>query len=265
MLKTLTRYYAIWLLFGKMSLQLSFVNRYTLLFFLVAKLVRYATMLLFLFVIRQNVNSVAGYSVDQMIVFLLVYQTIDSSAQIFFRGVYEFGEKIRSGSLDFDLLKPVSSLFRSLLGNPDINDVLFIIPTFILNVIIISHLDLHIGIGNIAWFFFLLLNGLLIAAAFHIFVLAAAVLIVEVDNVVWLYRDLSRLGQVPVTLHLEAIRWILLFIVPVGIMMTVPAEALLGLPTTINWVLIPVVTLGFVGASLLAWKKALRHYTGASS
>lgn len=265
MLRTIKRYYKIWLLFGLMSLQLSFVNRYTLLFFLFAKLVRYATMLLFLFVLRQNVNTVAGYSVDQMIVFLLVYQTVDTSAQIFFRGVYDFGEKIRSGTFDFELLKPISSLFRGLLGNPDINDILFAIPTFLLNIFIISRLDLQIGMGNIGWFFFLLCNGLLIAAAFHIFVLAAAVLIVDVDNVVWLYRDISRLGQVPITLHVEAIRWILLFVVPVGVMMSIPAEALLGLPTTINWMLIPVVTLGFVGASLFAWRQALRRYTGASS
>lgn len=265
MLHTLSRYYKIWLLFGKMSLQLSFVNRGTLLFFFIAKMVRYLSMLIVLFVLRNNITAIAQYTVDQMIVFFLVYQTVDSFAQIFFRGVYEFGEKIRTGNLDFDLLKPVHSLFRALLGNPDVNDVLFTIPTFLLNIFIISHLDLQIGMGNIGWFLFLFLNGLLLAAAFHICVLSLTVMVVEVDNIIWLYRDLSRLGQIPVSLHLEIVRWLLIFVIPVGVMMTVPAEALLGLQTSVQWFLIPVITLGFVGVSLLAWRTALRRYTGASS
>lgn len=265
MINRLRQYFHIWLQYGKISLQLSFINRFTLVFFFVGKVVRYGMTLLLLWLLRANVAGVGPYSVDQMIVFFLVYQTIDTLSQMAYRGVYEFGNKIRSGEFDFDLLKPINPLFRSLLGNPDINDVLFAVPTILLNIYIISNLHLSIELTNIGLFLLLLINGFVIATAFHMLVLATAIFVVDVDNIVWFYRDISRLGQIPVGLHLEFVRFILLFIIPVAAMMTVPAQALLGLtPSLAIWTTLLIGALS-IGISYLLWKWALKKYTGASS
>src|SRR5690606_14692655 len=112
-------------------------------------------------------------------------------------GVYEFGSKVKSGSLDFELTKPFSPLFRALLGSPDINDIALFIPMTALNIYIISQLGIEFSMGSILLFGLLFLNGFFIATAFHIFVLALGILTTEIENAIFLYRDVGKQGQFP--------------------------------------------------------------------
>lgn len=263
-MKKLHLYLQVWLQFGKMSLQLSFVNSYTLFFFFIGKLLRYAMMLLVLVILRNNTQAVGSYSVDQMIVFFLVFQTVDVFTQMIFREVYEFSRLIRTGSFDYELLKPINPIFRALLGNPDFNDVIYAITTLFINFFIITQLDVQITAQSIFLFCLLIINSIIISASFHIIVLTLAIFVVEIDSAVWLYRDISRLGQIPLNLHFLPVR-ALLYLIPIGAMITVPAEVLLGLKPSLGVLLTFIIGFLSLGTTLLIWKKALAHYTSASS
>lgn len=265
LLQQLRRYLRIWLLFGRMSLQISFVNRGTIIFFFLGKGLRYGMMLLLLWTLSRGITQVGEYSLAQLTIFFLVFQSIDTLSQLIFRGVYEFGSQVKSGDFDFALCKPVNPLFRALLGTPDINDLLFVIPTLALNLYILSQLPIQFSAGNIFMFFFLLINSFIIASAFHIIVLALGILIVEIDNTIMMYRDVARLAQIPVSLYPRFIQFALFSLVPVGLMMTIPSQVLIGLTPTVAipaTILLGVCTLA---ASLLVWRKALQKYTSASS
>ncbi len=264
-LQTLGRYTRIWLLFGRASLQIAFVNRGTIIFFFLGKFLRYAMMLLLLFTLSTAIEQIGPYSVPQLAIFFLVYQTIDTVSQMIFRGVYEFGEKIKSGDFDFDLCQPLNPLFRALFGRPDINDLLFVIPTLIINVVIAARLPIQFSIGNVNMFGLLLVNSFLISGAFHILVLALGILIVEIDNTVMIYRDFSRLAQIPVSLYPRLIQIGLFTVLPVGLMMTVPAEVVLGLPSTVGIITTLLLGIFSLSASILIWRVALKRYTSASS
>lgn len=264
-LSSALRYYLrIWLLFGRLSFQISFVNRGTIIFFFFGKAIRYAMMLLLLWTISSAVSHVGSYSVAQLVIFFLVFQTIDTISQMIFRGVYEFGQKIKNGDFDFDLCKPINPLFRALLGTPDINDLFFIIPMLLLNLLIVATLPLQFSIGNLAMFGLLLINSFIIASAFHIIVLSLGILIVEIDNTIMAYRDITRLAQVPISLYPRLMQ-LALFIIPVGLMLTVPAEVLMDLKPSVG--IIFTLCLGgiFLALSLLIWQTALKKYTSASS
>ena len=264
-LSSLRRYLSIWLRFGRLSLQISFVNRGTIIFFFLGKGIRYAMMLILLWTLSKGISQVGPYSIAQLTVFFLVFQTVDTFSQMIFRGVYDFGSQVKSGDFDFDLCKPISPLFRALLGTPDINDLLFVIPTLILNLYIISRLPIQFSVGNIVMFFLLLINSFIIAAAFHIFVLASGILVVEIDNTIMLYRDISRLAQIPVSLYPTFMQFALFIIVPVGLMMTVPSQVLIGITPTVGILLTFILGGGTLLAALLAWRRALQKYTSASS
>lgn len=261
----LARYGQIWLTYGRLAFQINFVHRGMLVFFLLGKVARYAIALIVMLTLRNNIDAMGQYTMDQVLVFFIIYTIIDSVAQTLFRGVYDFSWKIRDGALDFDLIKPLNPLFRSLLGSPDINDVIFLIPLLLVNVWILSTLNIVWDPQSVVWGLLLLINGLFIAAALHILVLSLGVFSTQIDGAMWLYRDVYKQTQIPVSLQRELMRWGLLFVVPVALMSSVPTEVMLGLQPSVSIPTVLVITGAFVAISLFTWKKSLEHYTSASS
>lgn len=264
-MKRLLYYFEIWKHWGFDALQEAFVNRGSNALFLLGKTMRLAMTLGLLLLIKRNIKTFAGYTGDEMVVFFLVYQFIDNVAQSLYRGVYTFGRKVREGEFDFDLMKPISPLFRALMGEPDINDVIFLIPSTAISIYILTTLNLNITIASTIGFVLLLFVSIAIATAFHIIVLSVAIFTTDIDGMVWMYRDLTRLGQFPVSAYLELMRFALFFIVPIGMMITIPAQYLINVDLSYNLLIDIAVGAVFFGFSLWLWNKSLRSYTSASS
>ncbi len=264
-LTKITRYWIYWQRIAQNSLQEAYVNRATNLLFMLGKIVRLTFSLLFLLAIKNNLQLFGSYTTNQLLIFFLTYQLIDVIAQAVFRGVYAFTTKIRRGEFDFDLLKPINPLFQSLMGSPDINDVIFLIPTFGTVIYLINQANLDLTFTNIVLYLVLLGNGLLIATALHICILAFGILTMEVDGLTWLYRDFTFLGQLPVDAYKQPVRGLLSFIIPIGLMITIPARQLLGLSNPLN--LLAFCTIGIIIfiSSLQLWQVALKKYSSASS
>jgi len=263
MLKRLKIYWIVWQTTAKYALAELLVSRWSSLIFFVGKGARFAMTLLFLLLLKQSLAGIGGYTTDQVVVFFLTYQLTDNITQMFFRGVYTFSWEVRSGELDFYLSKPLNPLFRILTGKPDFIDASFFIPTTIFSIWLISTLHLHITSVSLITYFFLLMNTFLIAAAFHIFVICIGILTTEVDNVIMLYRDATALSRFPIDVYREPLRTILFFIVPVGLMNTLPAQFLLNLKPTTTVLLSFAIGGGFFLLSLWTWRLSLRKYTSA--
>jgi len=264
-MQRLAIYWRVWKMSGTNALQVAFVNRGTNLFFLLGKSFRFLISLLFLLLIKEQVTTVGGYTNDEMVVFFLTYQLIDVTSQSILRNVYQFGSQVKSGELDFLLIKPLNPLFRILTDKPDINDLLFLFPMTIGSAYLLSTLSLSITPLSAVLFAVLFINGLILALALHIFIVAIAVSIVEIEGVVWLYRDITALGRFPVTIYHESLRLALFFLVPIGLMTTVPAQVLLNTKLSVSLPLVFVITGATLILSVLFWKYSLKKYSSASS
>lgn len=258
-------YFRVWKMTAVNALQEAFINRWTNLLFLAGKSIRLGMSVVILLLIRNNVDSFAQYTTDQILIFFLTYQFLDTVAQVAYRGVYMFSHQVRTGEFDFLLMKPVSPLFRALTGKPDINDLIFLIPTVLISLYLSLQLQITWTISGVLWYLLLLLNAFLIVTAMHIFVLVVGILTTEVDGIIWMYRDLIRLGQFPVSVYLQPLRFLLFFIVPIGMMITIPAEVLMGLQPTFGIAIAIFVGLAFFVSSLVSWRWALKRYSSASS
>lgn len=265
MTTSLHRYWSFWITIAKNNLQQAFVNKVTNLFFLLGKSLRLFLSTLFLLAIKNTIPLFDTYTTNELLLFFLTYQVLDVSTQALFRGVYSFAHSIRSGEFDFFLLKPINPLFQSLLGNPDINDVIFLLPTTGVAIYLSLESGVIISLTSFALYAFLLLNALLIATALHIAILAFGIITMEVDGLTWLYRDLLSLGQYPIGAFDSPLREVLTFVVPVAVMITVPAQSLFQAiaPSTIALSLS--VGIGSLLISLKVWNQALKQYTSASS
>jgi ABC-2 type transport system permease protein len=190
---------------------------------------------------------------------------VDIVVQFLFRGVYVFRQLVVSGNYDLDLLKPWPSWFRPLFGWTDILDLITLGP--FLGFFIwyaISH-QLVESFWQVAMFGLLFGNALVLAFGFHLFVCSVGVLTTEVDHLVWVYRDLTSMARFPTDVYSKGVRYALTFTIPVVILMTVPAKAMLGLLDA-RWVVGSLAVGGVVmWGSLKFWGYALRQYSSASS
>jgi len=259
----LSIYWKIWYTIALNAFQETFLNRWVTALFLFGKALRFSMSLFFLLILQRTITGFAGYTTDQVIIFFLTYQFTDGLTQILYRGVYMFSQQVRSGELDFYLSKPLNPLFRILTGKPDIIDALFFVPTTLVSFFLVSRLHVSVTPTSFLLYCALLVNSFLIGTAFHIFVICLGVLTTEVDNAIMLYRDTTALSRFPVNMYAEPLRFAFFFIIPIGVMNTVPAQVLLQLQPSVTVLFTMLVGVGFFLLSLFAWKFSIRKYTSA--
>jgi ABC-2 type transport system permease protein len=263
-MRSIKRYIRIWWKLTLGTSQIAFQSRFGALLFLLGKLLRYVFFLLFLILLANRTKVIAGYTFWEIVLFYATFNFLDTLPQFFFRNVYRFRQQILNGYFDNLLLKPLPSLFHPLFGGSDILDLLIVV----LSVGFIYFAGMHIQNVtplNTLVYILLVLNGFLISLGFHIFVLGTGILSTAVDNTVMLYRDLTQMGRLPIEVYQEPLRGFITFIVPVGIMMTYPGKALLGLLSLQSVFIALVFGFGLLFLSMWFWKYALRNYTSASN
>lgn len=255
----------VWVRISLLAAESQLLTNWSGLLFLIGKVVRFLLYFVFLFSVLTGAKNLAGLNPKQVIFFFLIFNFIDITVQFLFRGVYHFRPSVVSGNFDLDLLKPMPSFFRPVFGWTDILDFLTLIP-LVLYIFRFSLIN-HLAAGFYSWiiFLFLLVNALIISFAIHLTVCAVCILTLEIDHLIWVYRDLTNMGRFPTDIYPKWIQGVLTFTIPVVIMVTVPVKSLLGI---VSWQM-PVLSF-FIGAlflfaSLKFWKFSLKRYTSASS
>lgn len=264
LISNINKYIRVWLKLTGYSFMTMLTTRFSFILFLVGKILRFAFFFSFLFLLLSKTKVLAGYNLYQVAFFVLTYNFIDTGVQLIFREVYRFRPMVVSGNFDLVLIKPFSPLFRVLAGGADVVDLFMFVP-FLLGVIYLMGKIDGLSVLHVTCYMLLVVNAFLIATAIHIAVLALGILTTEIDNTIMLYRDLTRMGTVPIDVYREPLRSFITFVIPVGMMMTFPAKAIMGV---LSWQGIVVSFL--IGGllfwlSLKFWRYALTRYSSASS
>jgi len=94
---------------------------------------------------------------------------------------------------------------------------------------------------------------------------AASFWVVRLDNLIYLLMAVFDTARWPIQVFRGAWRFIFTFLIPVAVMTTFPAMALLGRLSSRTTLLTLAGSLGMVIISRLIWRAAIRNYTSASS
>ncbi len=251
-----------WLL-SKFSMKTMLDHRVGLIAFLVGKIFRFVVFFTFIYYLVSKTNYLLGYTLNQTIIFFLTFNFIDTLSQILFREVYRFRNLVIFGEFDNILLKPHHPFIRILIGGVDVLDAFLIIPYSL--ILFYFLIKTNVNFLNIIHYSILIINSLIIATSFHIIVLALGILTTEVDHTIMIYRDITRMTALPVDIYKEPLRFILTFLIPIGIMMTIPVKALFNLLSTQMLILSFFITFIFLEFSLFLWKMALKKYQSVGS
>ncbi|HJX59127.1 hypothetical protein A2V61_03365 [Candidatus Woesebacteria bacterium RBG_19FT_COMBO_47_8] len=262
-MKNLRKYLKVWWMMSKNSFIQVLINKFGAGVFLTGKILRFVFFMTFIVFLLKGTQNLAGYSLSQTVFFFLTFNLVDIVSQFLFREVYRFRPLIVSGGFDLVLTKPISPLFRSLMGGADILDFITI-PPLIVAIVILAR-GLNPTAISAFFYILLLLNGLLLATAFHIMVISMGIITFEIDHTIMIYRDLTNLGRFPIDIYAQPLRGILTYLIPVGIMITLPAKALMGL-VSYQGVLVSL-AIGVLALYVAKrfWGIALKRYTSASS
>lgn len=263
------KYWVVWQKLTEMSFLVQCSTKLGSLGWLGGKLVRLLFYLVFLAAIFQHVPKVAGYSIYEVAFFFLTFNLIDILSQIFFRGIYMIGRDVREGDLDFYLIQPLNPLFRVSCNHVDFLDFLTLIPVFVLLGIVFPQI-LAIGIGiellvrSLAYLL-LCANGVLLVFAIHLWIAAFTVRTQQLENTIWLYKDLMSLGRFPIDIYRQPLAFLLTTILPLAVMISYPAKAFLGTLSVEKMIYGFLLAGIFLILGLFFWKKSLQHYSSVSS
>jgi ABC-2 type transport system permease protein len=219
-----------------------------------------------LYVALHNRPPVEGWDYEQALVvvgwFTLLKGVLDGAVNPSLTAVVEH---IRKGTLDFVLMKPADAQFLVSTAKFE--------PWRVV--------DLFASVGILAWAFalmgtvprathvaiaaILLVVAIAVLYSIWILVVAAAFWVVRLDNLSYLLNSVLDFGRWPVSIFKGLLRLVFTLVIPIALMTTYPAEALLGRLAARTAVLAVLGSLAFTVAGRLVWTRAIGRYTSASS
>ena len=174
-------------------------------------------------------------------------------------------EHIRQGTLDFILLKPADAQF--LVSTAKYEPWKVIDLAVAVGILVWAFQRLHRvpGALDVALSLLLLASAVVVLYSLWILVIAAAFWVVRLDNLSYLFNSIFDFARWPSSVFRGATRIVFTFVIPLAIMTTYPAEALLGTLDARTAVLSLCGSAAFALAARAVWTKAIGHYTSASS
>lgn len=223
------------------------------------------TALLTTTVVYQHTATLGGWTVGEAIVLLGTYQIVSGFLATFVEpNVVWFGQTVQSGALDATLVKPVASLFLASLGT--------CAPLGLVQVVAGS-VTIAIGFGRLGgppapWhvvgWVLMVACGCAICWATRVG-LACLALWAPALSMDVVYGAVWQFGRFPVSVFDQPARFVLAWVIPLGLISTLPAMALVRGPEVGQLAVSLLAAIAGVVVVRQLWTRGLRRYASATS
>jgi ABC-2 type transport system permease protein len=269
-MKTLFRYLRLWLALARYGLIRELAFRGNFLVKVTVEALWLGILLIFYDTVFAQTRIVANWDRNQYLFFLGCHYALGGLIETLFLGnCGEFADLIRSGDLDFYLLRPVDEQFLVTLRDVDWSTA----PNMVLGAGVMGFALWSMGwapnLGQVVVFLLMFACGVGLAYSFLLLLTSSSVWLVRNQSLYELWWLFSTLMRYPREIFAGAwaypLGWFFMFVVPVILVTNVPARAMVQ-------VLEPAVALYTLAATAaLLWlsrkvfRLALRRYRSASS
>ena len=172
-------------------------------------------------------------------------------------------EHIRKGTLDLVLVKPADAQFLMSTQRFLPWRMVAVPASLVIFGFAFGELGRAPSLGEIGASLVLLAAGVLILYSLWILVISAAFYVVRVDNLTVLLSSIFDAARWPASVFRGVLAVVFTFVIPLALMTTYPAEALLGRLDGGRLVLALGGAVVFAFIARLVWLQALRRYTSA--
>ncbi len=208
-----------------------------------------------------------GWTFDRALVvvgyFALLRGVLDGAVN---PSLYAVVDQIRQGTLDFVLLKPADAQFLVSTTRFELWKALDVLAALGLLAWAFRLLGRAPTVGGAALSLALLLCALMVLYSLWILIISAAFWVVRLDNLAFFFGSVFDFARWPVQVFKGTFLQILFtFVIPLGLMTTYPAQALLGTLDPRVAALSALGSFAFAALARLVWTRAIARYTSASS
>jgi ABC-2 type transport system permease protein len=244
-----------------LSIKRSLTYRTNLVFGLLMALSMTIASLVTVMAVYAQVDSLAGWTRNEMLVVIGCYQMLGGMLATFIEpNVRWFDERVKKGELDEILLKPVSSLYLATLGS---QAPLGLGGVFLgLFVTAIGVRD-HFALTNALTGAMALVSAFAVLWATRVLVMLLSLWAPSLSFDV-MYDAIWQFGRYPIEIYKQPLRSVFTFIIPIGLATTVPALALTQGMAALTGLSV-VAGIGMVLLVKMLWSRSLRRYTSATS
>ncbi|MFC4639373.1 ABC transporter permease [Deinococcus hohokamensis] len=213
---------------------------------------------------QPGTQGVGGWTYREALLVTGFFMLTEGFISVFVQpNMSKIAETIRTGNMDFTLLKPVDAQFN--VSTRHLNVLRFPDLVIGLGLILYAAAGLTVTAGGVLAAATLYLSGLVIVYCIWLGLSTTAFWFVKTQNVSELFNGVFGAARFPVTAFPVPVRFVLTFVVPVALITTVPAQALTGQLGPTLALTSPLVALGLAVLTRLLWRKAVASYTSASS
>ena len=174
-------------------------------------------------------------------------------------------EEVRDGKLDFALTRPEDAQAIVSLREVRIWQAVDVLSGAIVIGVGVSRLRGGIGVGHALSFLALLLLGALLLYCFWLILATGSFWVVNMWFLSDLFEGMYQVGRWPIGVYPGWLRYSMTYLVPIGLAVTVPAQAMTH---RLHWTTV-VVALGFAlvvfALARRFWRFGLSRYSGASA
>jgi ABC-2 type transport system permease protein len=219
-----------------------------------------------MFVLWSQRPTIAGWSLEEAALvtawFTLLRAVLDGAVQPSLQAVVEH---IRKGTLDFVLLKPADAQFLVSTARFEVFNFVDATAAVLLAGWALHRLHRVPRAGELGVALVLTVAAAALLYALAILVISAAFYVVRLDNLIYLFNSIFDAARWPASVFRGFWRVLFTFVVPLALMTTYPALALLGRlqATTATFGLAG--ALAFVLLARMVWRRSIGHYRSASS
>lgn len=211
-------------------------------------------------------STVGGWSLGEALLVIAFFTILKAMLEgIVSPNLVAVVEHIRKGTLDFILVKPVDAQFMVSASRFTLHKVIDATAGVAIAVWASGRLGLHPGFAQIAGALAMLVASTAILYSLWLAVISLAFWFVRVDNLSYLFNAIFDAARWPVSVFRGWVRVLLTFVVPVGLMTSFPAMALLGTLSRGNVLAATALAVGLLALSRFVWTRAVRRYASASS
>lgn len=233
---------------------------------IVQSLVALGTGLAALALVFGYAQTLAGWTHPELLAVLGVYVLVGGIIKMTIQpNMARLMEDVQEGTLDFVLTKPEDAQVLVSVREVRLWQFIDVVLGAVVLSVAITQLGETIGVREAVIFAFALVLGGMTIYSLWLIITTGAFWVVRMEHVTELLQGVYQAGRWPVDVYPNALRLGLTFLIPVGIAITVPAEALTARLAPQSLLLALAVAAVLVAVSRWFWTFGLRHYVGASA
>lgn len=217
-------------------------------------------------VLFTQTQTIAGWTKEEILVMFGIFMIIDESWNaIFSDNLVRLSDYVRLGELDTILLLPLSTQFFVSLRHV----LIFTLPNILIGLGVTLYYLSQLSLSLPWWHYLiaiaLVINGIMIMYSLMLLFVSLTFWVVQLRAFWDLYEILTYGAKYPVGFYRNPVHFFFLFIVPLGVAFTFPAEFLVK---GLSWHIVGIALLVGSGLFVLSHKVfyyGLKRYNSASS